>query len=69
MRRRKSHEILKYLAVAILAAAATAFFFLYHKAGPAPLSGRQQAEKQQTGYKEEDRQRLERLIHDGGKDD
>ena len=70
MRRRKYREVLKYLAVAVIAAAATAFFFLRPPVTTSPsLSPAAAPEKKTTGYKAEDRQKLERLIHEGSKDD
>ena len=70
MRRRKYREALKYLAVAVIAAAATAFFFLHPAVMGSPsLTLAPSPEKKTTGYKAEDRQRLERLIHNEGKDD
>ena len=66
MRRRKYREALKYLAVAVIAAAATAFFFLRPVVTVTPQPS---PEKKAEGYKAEDRQRLERLIHEGSKDD
>lgn len=67
MRRRKYAEPLKYLSAAVIAASVTAFFFLHREARdnappPHPV-------KQQTGYKAEDRRKLEQLIHKGSKDD
>jgi hypothetical protein len=76
MRRKKHLEALKYLAVTVIAVAVTAFFFMHrettHQAtadNTPPLLVKRTAEKPQTGYKPEDRQKLEKLIHDGGKDD
>jgi len=70
MRRRKRLDAVKYLLAAVIAAGITAFFFLHRETvkettslNPQPLA------KQQTGYKTEDRQKLEKLIHNGGKDD
>lgn len=76
MRRRKSLEALKYLSVGAVAAAVAAFLFLHNKAGrdtlPPALAKQQAAQpagKKTTGYKEEDRRKLEQLIHEGSKDD
>jgi hypothetical protein len=71
-RSRRLPENLKYLAVAALAVSATAFFFLHGETGvptPPVLSARQAEAKQQAGYRQEDRQKLEKLIHEGSKDD
>jgi len=68
MRRAKHVKRLGYLAVAIIVAAASALFFLHWRAqDKAPLH----PVKRQTGigYKAEDRQKLEQIIHQGGKDD
>lgn len=66
MSRRGRSKKLKLLAVAVIAATAGVFFYLRHNAlkpaAPPP-------EKHQTGYKTEDRHKLEQLMHDGGKDE
>jgi hypothetical protein len=67
MRRAKRFGSLKYLIVAVIAAAAASAFFLLHRGAqdtPPP-----HPQKQQTGYKAEDRKKLEQLIHQGAKDD
>lgn len=63
--RKRFEKVLKRLAIIVVAGSVGAFFFLRwenarHDAPPP---------KQQTGYKEEDRRRLEKLIHEEGKDD
>ncbi len=66
MRRRKRIGRLKILAVVIIAAAVGGFFFLrrdMNKNAAPPV------EKHQIGYKAEDRQKLEQLIHQGAKSD
>lgn len=64
--RKRLEKGLKHLAVAVIVAAAGAFLALRwynaHNTVAPPA-------KQQTGYKAADRERLERLIHEGAKDD
>lgn len=68
MRHAKHVKRLRYLAAAIIAAAVGMFLFLHYyphdNALPHPV-------KRQAGigYKAEDRQKLEQIIHQGGKDD
>lgn len=68
MRHAKHVKRLRYLATAIIVAAVSMFLFLHRgthdDALPHPA-------KRQTGigYKAEDRQKLEQIIHQGGKDD
>jgi hypothetical protein len=68
MSRRKRKWKLKYLVAAVLAGAAVAFLFLNRdqmvKTAPLP-----EPQSLQTGYKAEDRQKLEQLIHEGTKND
>ena len=68
MRRRKRRWKAKYLAAAVFAGVAAAFLFLNKdkliKAAPAPAP-----QTRQTGYKAEDRQKLEQLINTGSKND
>ena len=72
-RRGKKYIALKYGAVAVIAAAVTAFFFLHknieNTVVPALTQAKPQVPKPGTGYKAEDREKLEKLIHNGGKDD
>lgn len=80
-RRGWKYVALKYVAVAVIAAAVTAFA-LMHKdvenklapvfaSAPAPslTAAKPQTPQPGTGYKAEDRAKLEKLIHNGGKDD
>jgi hypothetical protein len=68
MGRRKRKWKLKYLAAAALAGGAAALLFLNKdklaETAPAPT-----AQDRQTGYKAEDRQQLEQLIHQGTRHD
>ena len=67
MRRKKYIRKLKHAAPVIVAGAVAAFFFLRpHATGPVapPAPG-----KAAIGYKAEDRQRLEQLIHEGTEND
>jgi hypothetical protein len=78
-RRGRKYIALKYGAVAVIAAAVTAFFFLHKNIEntvlptlvhvPVLTAAKPQQPKPGTGYKEEDREKLEKLIHNGGKDD
>ena len=77
MRRGKYRHALKYFSIAVVTAAVAVFLFLHKKTADSPLQpieqqkaeAQQQAEKKTTGYKEEDRRKLEQLIHEGSKDD
>lgn len=67
MHHRKHIHRLRYPIIAITLAMIGVFLFMHRndvKTSPPLLS-----EKQQTGYKAEDRQKLEQLIHRGAKDD
>ncbi len=66
MRYRRHIGNLKYLAAASVVAAAGVFLFLHYNAKENTLPP---PEKHQTGYKAEDREKLEQLIHQGAKDD
>jgi hypothetical protein len=68
MSRRKRRWKKKYLAAAIAAGAVAAFLFLNRDklAATAPLPAPQ---GRQTGYKAEDRQKLEQLINAGTRHD
>jgi hypothetical protein len=73
MRQRKHHlRRVQYAAVSVAAGALLAFLFLHHQqrdsVKPEGLLA-PAAEKPQTGYKPGDRAKLERLIHEGAKDD
>ena len=72
-RRGRKYIALKYGAVAVIAAAVTAFFFLHKSVEntvvPALTAAKPQQQQPGTGYKAEDREKLEKLIHNGGKDD
>ncbi|MFH1157845.1 MAG: hypothetical protein V1721_03040 [Pseudomonadota bacterium] len=59
---KKSSGKLKYLVVILAAAAAAAFLYVERSKTPPPDPG-----KHQTGYREEDRRNLERLIHQEGR--
>ena len=66
MRRKKHTEKLKYLAALLVLTVFGAFFVLHrHMDENVPAV----AGKKQIGYKAEDRQKLEQLIHKGAKDD
>jgi len=81
MSRRKRLEALRYVGVAVIAAAITAFFFLHREAGhetPSPVTVSASMPKPMSpqinpvpgaGYKEEDRRKLEQIIHERSKDD
>ncbi len=71
MRNKKRIETgLKYLAVAVIAATASAFFVLHRQADShTNINTLPHPEKQQVGYKAEDRKKLEQIIHQGSKDD
>jgi hypothetical protein len=75
MRRKKSRQALKYGLVAAVAAAATALFFLHANGHMDSTPLRFLSKKEMpagtkgAGYSEEDRRRLERIIHEGAKDD
>lgn len=68
MGRRKRKWKLKYLALAVLAGIAAAYLFL-DRGGFSGMAPQPLLQKQQTGYKAEDRLELERLIHEGTKND
>jgi len=68
MRHAKHVKRLRYLAAAIIVAAVSAFSFLHyypHDTAPPHPAKRQTG----VGYKAEDRQKLEQIIHQRAKDD
>jgi hypothetical protein len=68
MSRRKRKWKLKYLAAAVLAGAVAAFLFL-NRDQLLRVVPQAEPQSRQTGYKAEDRQKLEQLIHEGTKND
>jgi hypothetical protein len=66
MRRKKHFSYLKAAALAVIIFSVAAFFVLRRERGAniAPM-----VEKHQAGYKAEDRAKLEKLIHEGTKND
>ena len=67
MHHRKHVHRLRYPIIAVTLAMIGVFLFMHRN--DSKISAPSLPEKQQTGYKAEDRQKLEQLIHQGAKDD
>ncbi len=71
-KKRMAHKELKQAAVVLILSSLAVFLFLRSELFHAYLEktfAKQQSRPPQTGYKDKDRQELERLIHEGAKHD